>query len=296
MALNLDTPISIGIPFFNAEKYLIDAIRSIFCQTHNNWELILVDDGSTDNSLKLAKSINDKRVRVFSDGLSKGLSSRLNDITTLSKYSFIARMDADDLIEPSKFEKQIKILIDNPYIDLISTNSFSINKYDTLLGKGFKSHNDFSKNGLLHKKGHGIVHASIMGRKEWFLRNPYNNNIITGQDYDLWIRAAEKKDFKILILDEPLFYYREEMNVTFKKLNGAYKTKYNVQKRHSGKGNFYFLMRFKMKVLIIKILNNFNLLKLLLKRRTKPINEKENSIFYKNLAIIKGVKIPGIDF
>ncbi len=296
MNLHLDTPISIGIPFFNAEKYLIDAIRSIFCQTHNNWELILLDDGSTDNSFKLAKSINDKRVRVFSDGLRKGLSYRLNDITTLSKYSFIARMDADDLIAPNKFEKQIRILIDNPNIDLISTNSFSIDKYDTLLGIGFKSHNDFSKDELLHKKGHGIVHPSIMGRKEWFLRNPYNNNIMIGQDYDLWIRAAGKKDFKILILDEPLFYYREEMNITLKKLMGAYETKYKVLKRHSEKNNFYFFIKFKLKVFIIRLLDKLNFLKLLSKRRTKRFNKSEKKLFNENLTIIKNTKLPGVDF
>jgi glycosyltransferase involved in cell wall biosynthesis len=294
--LHQNTPISIGIPFFNAEKYLIDAIRSIFCQTHNNWELILLDDGSTDNSLKLAKSINDKRIRVFSDGLRKGLSYRLNDITMLSNYSFIARMDADDLLAPNKFEKQVKILIDDPNIDLISTNSYSIDKYDTLLGKGFKSYNDFSKDELLHKKRHGIVHPSIMGRKEWFLRNPYNNNITIGQDYDLWIRAAEKKDFKILILDEPLFYYREEMNITLKKLMGAYETKYRVLKKHSDKNNFYFFIKFKLKVIIIRLLDKLNFLKLLLKRRTKRLNKNEKKLFNENLKIIKTTKLPGLDF
>jgi len=296
MTLNLNTPISIGISFFNAEKYLIDTIRSIYCQTHNNWELILLDDGSTDNSLKLAKYINDKRVRVYSDGVRKGLSSRLNDITKLSKYSFIARMDADDLIAPNKFEKQVKILIDNPNIDLVSTNTFSFDKYDRLLGKGLKSNNNFSKDELLHKKGHGIVHASIIGRKEWFLRNPYNENITTGQDYDLWIRAAEKKDFKILILDEPLFYYREEMNITLKKLMGAYETKYRVLKKHSEKNNFYFFIKFRLKVFIIRLLDRLNLLKLLSKRRTKPFNKNEKRLFHENLDLIKSIKLPGIDY
>jgi len=60
--------ITIGMPFYNAEKYLADAIRSVFAQTYQDWELILMDDGSTDQSLEIAKSVDDPRVRVFSDG------------------------------------------------------------------------------------------------------------------------------------------------------------------------------------------------------------------------------------
>ena len=99
----------------------MDAIRSIFYQTHKNWELILVDDGSTDRSLNLAMSIIDERIRVVSDGENKGLSYRLNQIVSLARYSLVARMDADDLMAPNKFQKQIKILNDNPELDLIST-------------------------------------------------------------------------------------------------------------------------------------------------------------------------------
>ena len=60
-------PVSIGLPFFNAERFLIDAVKSVFAQTHQDWELILMDDGSTDRSLEIAKSIRDPRVRVYSD-------------------------------------------------------------------------------------------------------------------------------------------------------------------------------------------------------------------------------------
>ncbi|MEK5752755.1 glycosyltransferase family 2 protein, partial [Acinetobacter variabilis] len=72
--------ISIGIPFFNAEKYLEDAIKSVLAQTFQNWELILVDDGSIDRSLEIARSFNDPRIRIIADGHNRRLAYRLNQI------------------------------------------------------------------------------------------------------------------------------------------------------------------------------------------------------------------------
>ena len=100
-------PITIGIPFYNAEVYLADAIRSIFAQTYQEWELILVDDGSTDSSLEIARSVKDSRVRVIADGVNRRLPYRLNQITAEAKYDLIGRMDADDIISPVRFEKQL---------------------------------------------------------------------------------------------------------------------------------------------------------------------------------------------
>ena len=295
MSLNSDTPISIGISFFNAEKYLIDAIRSIYYQTHKNWELILIDDGSTDDSLKLARSVYDKRIRVISDGENKGLSFRLNQIVKIASYSLIARMDADDIMASNKIQRQIKILNDNPELDLISTNCLSINNNDQLIGKGKKYYSDFSVGELINKKGHGIIHPSIIGRKKWFLRNPYNEHIKIGQDYELWIRAAKKDDFKIFIIDEPLFYYREEMNIKLKKILGAYKTKYNVQLTHNNKIKFFLFLNYKIKIVIVRLLKNLKLFNILLKRRSVPYSRNEKKLFDKNLSDLKSTKLPGID-
>ena len=77
--------VSIGIPFYNSAEFLKDAIRSVFAQTYAEWELLLVDDGSNDGSLAIANSIDDPRVRVFSDGKHKGLISRLNQMIGLSR-------------------------------------------------------------------------------------------------------------------------------------------------------------------------------------------------------------------
>lgn len=118
--------ISIGIPFFNAEKYLEDAIKSVLAQTFQNWELILVDDGSTDRSLEIARSFVDPRIRIISDGSNRRLPYRLNQIINEAKYDIIARMDADDLMAVDRLEKQMKVLNENPEIDLVVTSLYSI--------------------------------------------------------------------------------------------------------------------------------------------------------------------------
>ena len=104
---NLQTSplISVGIPFYNSEKYLADAIKSVLAQTFQNWELILVDDGSTDNSLETAREFEkqDSRIRVISDGKNKKLPARLNQIIAESKGEYIARMDAESFAETNRY-------------------------------------------------------------------------------------------------------------------------------------------------------------------------------------------------
>ena len=232
MYSNINNPITIGIPFYNAEKYLADSIRSVFAQSYQNWELILLDDGSTDRSLEIANSIKDPRVRVLSDGLNKKLPFRLNQIVSLSKYDFIARMDADDLISPSKLEKQIAILLNNPDIDLVSTGLFSMSDNLDFIGARWHHANSISFKDLLSKNGMGVLHAAVLGRKSWFLRNPYDINIVTGQDYELWVRASYKNDLRIFLMKEALYFYREQNNVTSTKLLRAYRLERKIYNKY----------------------------------------------------------------
>src|SRR5690606_12105870 len=84
--------VTIGIPFFNPGPLIEDAVRSVFSQTFSDWELILLDDGSTDESLRRVQQIRDPRVKVYSDGRNKGLVTRLNEITQLASGKYLARM------------------------------------------------------------------------------------------------------------------------------------------------------------------------------------------------------------
>lgn len=209
--------VTIAIPFYNAEKYLSDAIKSVFAQTHQDWELILIDDGSTDDSLKIAQSVKDPRVRVFSDGENKKLPARLNEITKLAKYDIIARMDADDFMSPYRIETQYEILNNRSDLDLVSTGLYSVLNDRTLVGYRGRSSDGITFNEIINKKK-GIVHASVMARKSWHERNPYDETVPISQDFDLWIRTSNKNDLKIKIISDPLYIYREEGNVVAAKL------------------------------------------------------------------------------
>ena len=94
--------ISVLLPVFNAEKTLGAAIRSILLQEFVDWELIILDDGSSDRSLQIAGRFKDSRIRIISDGRNIKLPSRLNHGIRLSKGKYIARMDADDISFPNR--------------------------------------------------------------------------------------------------------------------------------------------------------------------------------------------------
>ena len=218
MKLSKLPPVTIGIPFYNAERFLLDAIRSVFVQTQCVWELILMDDGSTDRSLEIAKSIDDPRIRVFSDGQNKRLAARLNEIHSLAKYDFVARMDADDLMASDRIEKQLRFLQEKPECDLVTTGVCSISDDSVPYGIRLPRNGQISTPYAVLSGVHGITHAAIVGRKEWFVRNPYDPNDDWAEDYKLWVRARQKNALSIGFMSEALYYYREEGSATPQKM------------------------------------------------------------------------------
>lgn len=293
--------ISIGIPFFNAESDLLNAVRSVFYQTHQDWELILLDDGSTDNSLTIAKSIDDARVRVISDGQNKHLSARLNQIARLAKYEFVARMDADDLMAPDRIERQLKILLSNPHLDLISTGVYSLQNDNTPVGARCvqPTHQITSK--ALLSGSCGIVNAACVGRREWFLRNTFDESLQRGQDANLWIRAFSKNDLNALVLREPLYFYREDNNVSEKNILASYKVlRYSIlndAKQHyplSDRVGAY--LNSLLKSVAIWVLARANGLDAIRKRRVATqLTEAERQEVSRIIDHIRSIELPRTD-
>lgn len=222
--------ISIGIPFYNPGDDFKDAINSVLLQTYDNFELILLDDGSSDHSLEIARSYIDKRIRVISDGTNKGLPARLNELVELSEGDYIARMDADDIISLSRIEQQVKVLNENPDIDMVTTGLCSITDDNKVVGYRLPSRTDgelVSAIDAIFGKS-GIAHATILTRKAWCQRNKYNEKAKLMEDFQLWIDAAIKQDLKVAHVSKPLYFYREESSASLKKSIRAYINCYKI--------------------------------------------------------------------
>ena len=287
--------ISIGIPFYNAEAYLEDAIKSVLAQTFQEWELILVDDGSSDGSLDIAKKYEqlDSRIRVISDGLNKKLPTRLNEIIKEAKFNLIARMDADDLMDIERLEKQYAFLSANPEYDLVTTGMYSIDQSNEVLGKRLPENRIMQANEILGGLTN-LLHASMLAKKEWCLRNPYREDNALAEDYELWLSAAIKNDLKYNVLQEPLYYYREVENVKKEKMIKGYNTQIEVINRYyagviSNNLKNKIVFKFELKKIIVKIFNFFNLMFILQMRRVNNITISDQARYKANLDKILSV-------
>lgn len=293
-------PITIGMPIYNAEPYLADAIRSVFAQTYQDWELILVDDGSTDRSLEIARAVTDPRVRVITDGVNKRLPSRLNQIIAESKYEYLARMDADDLISPYRLERQLNVLLADSSVDVVSTGVCSLSNDSKPMGMRVYANKEHLslKDMLLGRSG--VVHASILARKSWFQRNQYDTKQLLTEDYELWLRAFLKDDFNVRLIEEPLYYYREEGNVTAAKLLRAYASQRTVIKKSASPkittlDLMAVLLSFHLKSLVVRGLSLANKMELLHQKRSElALDDSTLNGFYQEIAIIQNTKVPGL--
>lgn len=286
--------ITIAIPFYNAEEYLPDAIRSVFAQTFQDWELLLIDDGSTDASLAIANSVDDERVRVISDGKNKKLAARLNEVTKWAKYDYIVRMDADDLMMPDRIEKQLELFSKND-VDIVTTGVYSVLNNLEIVGVRGVNYKSVTFQDILTRKV-GITHAALIAKKSWYERNKYDESLSIAQDLDLWLRTSKKNDLKVISIDEPLYIYREENNVTRRKLIRAYKNERNMIRKY-GENRFYILLaKSYFKALVVYLLDGMGKIDMLQKNRGKGVVSKEHiSKFKEAITIIKNTKVKGLD-
>lgn len=193
-------------------EYLRQALDSILKQTYTNFEIIIVDDASTDDSLSVIESYCDKRITVLRNDHNIGLTKSLNKAIAVCKGEFIARMDLDDISEPDRFEKQIRYLQTHPKVIVCGT-------WAKLFGKWEKFH---SSNTLcrtipdretykvyqLFGNHPNIVHISAMFNHALLKQEgiTYDERYLYAQDYRMWISCNEKYD--CYIIPEFLVNYR----------------------------------------------------------------------------------------
>ncbi len=207
--------VSIVMPTYNAERYLKDAIDSILAQTYSDWELLVVDDDSSDKTRAVLEEYvrKDNRIKVI-DGPKRGIAAALNYGISCACSKYIARMDADDMAMPKRIEKQVEYMENNPETGLCGTY------YTALLENGkqaepvFPTENEEIQSALLFSNV--INHSSVIMRssvlKQGFY---YDEKVKAAEDYELWLRMIPKVKFHNL--SERLMKYR----VTRKSLSHA---------------------------------------------------------------------------
>lgn len=183
--------VSVVLPVHNGEQTIARAIESIIHQTYHNWELLVINDGSTDGSENKIKTIHDSRIRYLHSPHS-GIARALNYGIKLAKGRFIARMDADDESLTRRLEKQVHVLESNPNLGLISCQ---VNHVGNKGQSGYRYHVDWI-NSLLSPTQHylhrfqdaPLAHPSVMFRKSLFYKyGGYNEGSIP-EDFELWLR------------------------------------------------------------------------------------------------------------
>jgi glycosyltransferase involved in cell wall biosynthesis len=199
--------ISVVMSIYNAEKYLAEAIDSILNQTYFNFEFIIINDGSTDKSLKIIEKYQEKDKRiVLINRVNKGLIYSLNEGIKLAKGDYIARMDGDDISLPTRFEEQISFLDKNSDIGVCGSwiEIFAKNKKSNI--KKFAKNNQELKAQLLFSSP--VAHPSAMIRKSILDKHSisYKKKYKNAEDYKFWLDLS--KVTKLANIQKVLLRYR----------------------------------------------------------------------------------------
>jgi len=180
--------VSVVMPIFNEENHVAAAIESILSQSLGDFELIIINDGSTDNSIDVITRYNDNRISIINKHNS-GVADSLNIGISTAKASLIARMDADDMCDHNRLSIQTRFLDSHPDLALVGSWGYVRHEHDAPLRKVILplKHDNIIR---FMQRDNPFIHSSVLFRKEAFL-NVGQYKIVQGmEDYDLWIRMA----------------------------------------------------------------------------------------------------------
>ncbi len=182
--------VSVLIPAYNVEKYIKEAVVSIQNQTYKNLEIIVVDDGSTDDTFNIVKVLaeGDSRIKLLRNDVNSKIVKTLNKAYQISRGSYIARMDGDDISEPDRIEKKVTFLENNPSISLVGCSVNAISEDGTVLSQTVKSKN-IKLLDKLKKYSTPVFHIWVARREAYEKLNGYRE--LSGvEDYDFLLRMS----------------------------------------------------------------------------------------------------------
>ena len=202
--------VSVVLPVYNRPS-VINTINSILAQTYHNFELLIIDNASTDNTAEIISRIEDDRIKLVINNENRGQTYSINRGLELSKGKYIARIDADDLMTPERLEKQVKFMEDNPDYGLVGCWVQYITLDDK---KAFAVRMPISDRSMrvMQTIACGMFHPAAMMRKSILDENKitYSPDIVMAEDYDMWRKIMAYS--KAMNLPEVLTYYRKGDN------------------------------------------------------------------------------------
>lgn len=200
--------ISVIMSVYNGEAYLKETIDSLIGQTFKNWELIVINDCSNDSTAKILEdySLKDERIKVHTNEVNLKLPASLNKAIALSEGKYIARMDADDICLPDRFEKQYKFMEENSDISLSSCRFMTL-KNGVYMSGGAGGRCDSKALGAMLLVANPILHPGVIAKAEVMKSFNYDTTLTCTEDLELWTRMIMGKQ-KIEILPECLLIYR----------------------------------------------------------------------------------------
>jgi glycosyltransferase involved in cell wall biosynthesis len=209
--------VSVIMSMRNSAPTVGAAVRSVLMQTLADFELIVIDDGSSDASVAIVDGFCDERIRLVRESFSAGLAARLNQAVALARGEFIARMDADDICFPERLASQVARLREDRGLDLVGCGAVVFTSDGELIGElpvGI-DHRDVAARPFV---GFPLPHPTWCGRASWFRNNPYNSELGYAEDQDLLLRSFRHSRFGGL--ERVLLGYRQDRLALRKLLPG----------------------------------------------------------------------------
>jgi len=197
--------VTVLIPVYNGEKYLHGAITSILAQTFTDFELLIVDDGSTDKTVQVVGEYADPRVRLLRNPKNMGPCATRNNGLRAAKGEYVAMLDCDDIATPNRLAEQVAFLDSHPEFGLIGSFVEMIDFEGRVFGVAFfRQTSEEIPPTLLFNNC--FAHSTVMARRELFLGEPYREDVFFSEDYELWVRMVKK--WKVWNLPKILVRYR----------------------------------------------------------------------------------------
>lgn len=233
--MNTTPSISLIMSVYNGEDYLTEAVESVINQTYTDWELIVINDCSTDRTADILAELaqRDERIKVHPNEVNLRLPTSLNRALDIARGNYIARMDADDICLPDRLEKQVAFMDAHPDVALSSCRFMTL-KNGVISSGGCGGRNDSEAIKALLLVTNPVLHPGIIVRAEVIKGLKYDPSFTCTEDMELWTRVV-MAGHKVEILPEYLMIYRlHDKQITQTTLEKQHREVLTVQKRFYG--------------------------------------------------------------